>query len=641
MFNASVASPATRMALLIATAAMAFANPAVAQVPAPPASPLPVVSLEYDANGNFTKATKAGLATTNSYDSLNRRSQAIDARSKTTRFSYTGQDDLSQVTDPRNLVTRYPRNGFGDATGLISPDTGTQNFTLDAAGNLLTRIDARGVSDTYGYDPLNRLKSVVYNQSGQPTQSILWGYDQTGPGFSNGIGRLTSTQFAWPGLYSGWATYAYDAKGRLLNTVQSVSSPGSSATLSTGYGYDAAGHVVSITYPSGRVLNIPHSGGQPLGMSLTAAGGGTTSSLLTDLQFEPGPGGQGPARSWNWQLDSGTLAHARVFDSVGRMVRHPLGGAVRDISYDAADRIIGYTHWNAISGSPVAALDQGFGYDEVDRLTTVTTSVGSWSIGYDDNGNRTVVVQNTVNGAVTRNFTTDVASNRLLALDNPPRTFSPDAAGNVVADNTAGLSTAMLIDPSGRIARFDASNGTRSTSVSYGYDAFGHRVLKYNAATQTLDCRPTPAQLCSSSQWAVASNVYVHDQSGHLLGEYNLKGGVIREYVWLQDILVSVIDGTGSSPIIAYVQSDHLDTPRTVIDRAGRQRWTWISEPFGNSAPIENPLGFGAFRLNLRMPGQYHDVESGLEYNWNRTYDSGLGRYTQSDPLGIAASINT
>ena len=88
---------------------------------------------------------------------------------------------------------------------------------------------------------------------------------------------------------------------------------------------------------------------------------------------------------------------------------------------------------------------------------------------------------------------------------------------------------------------------------------------------------------------------------------------------------------------------DHLATPRLVADENQKTVWRWDqAEPFGNNPANEDPDGDGvAFDLPLRLPGQYYDRESGLHYNYFRDYDPSIGRYAESDPVGLGGGLNT
>ena len=93
---------------------------------------------------------------------------------------------------------------------------------------------------------------------------------------------------------------------------------------------------------------------------------------------------------------------------------------------------------------------------------------------------------------------------------------------------------------------------------------------------------------------------------------------------------------------VYYIETDHLNTPRLIANSTGTTVWRWDQgEPFGNDVPNNNPSGAGAFDFNLRFPGQYFDRETNLAYNMARDYDSSIGRYVESDPIGLDGDLNT
>jgi RHS repeat-associated protein len=86
-----------------------------------------------------------------------------------------------------------------------------------------------------------------------------------------------------------------------------------------------------------------------------------------------------------------------------------------------------------------------------------------------------------------------------------------------------------------------------------------------------------------------------------------------------------------------YVHNDHLGTPQVMTDRGGIQVWRAVYDPFGR-ATVNTTTNIN---LNVRFPGQYHDIETGFYYNYFRYYDPQLGRYLTSDPIDLDGGPNT
>lgn len=586
--------PLGRIGLLILFALLGTPAPAQA----------PVTSYRYDAEGNLIARQgplpAAGALhdlTTYTYDALNRLIQETNPLAGITRYSYDGLGQLSTVTDPRGLVTRYTVDGLGKLSQEVSPDRGSLSARHDAAGNRVAHTDARGRTATYTYDALDRLTGVAF----QDGSALGYRYDEG----DHGIGRLTAT--TWPG---GETRFAYDPHGRVTRKQdQHAGGP----RFEVGYTYQD-GRLTQLGYPSGRILHLDYdAAGQVAGLSLDAT------PLATHIRYLP----FGAPASWIW--GHGTVA-ARRFDQDGRPTELPFTArGLRQIGYDPASRI------TALSDPAQRAHDQTYTYDLLDRLTG-WTSYGSWQrFHYDANGNRTRVERN----GQPYDYTTAADSNRLLSAAGSERTrvFRHDAAGQIVGDglitwsyNDRGRLAAVTlpgpvigqfirVDPAG-VRHVSVTRGA-PISVRYTHDAFGQRLRK----TGTL-----------------GTTHFVYDEQGQLLGEYDASGAVRQEYVYLAGHLLGIVRGPNAE--IFYAYTDPVGRPWVVTDAEDRPRWHWPLAPFGDWPPSENPSGLGPFTLNLRFPGQYFDKETSTHYNYFRDYDPAIGRYLQTDPIGLAGGIN-
>lgn len=77
---------------------------------------------------------------------------------------------------------------------------------------------------------------------------------------------------------------------------------------------------------------------------------------------------------------------------------------------------------------------------------------------------------------------------------------------------------------------------------------------------------------------------------------------------------------------------NHLGLPDALTDQDGNIAWAAEYDPWGNVQNEHNPH---QLKQAIRLPGQYHDPETGLYYNRHRYYDPALGSYINQDPIGL------
>ena len=553
----------------------------------------------YDANGNPDQITDPrSHVTDNDYDPLNRLSKTVQdlggVAPAQTSFEYDALDNLTKVTDPKGLDTTYTYNGLSDLKTLSSPDTGTTNYGYDSGGNRQTQTDQKGITATYSYDALNRLTGITY-----PTTSlnVAYVYDtpgavcQTGETF--GKGRLAKITDA-----SGSTSYCYGRFGDLLRKVQVTNSK----VFTVRYGYDRAGRMTSLTYPDGTVADYIRDG---LG-NITETGLTRPSQprvvVMTGATYAP----FGPSTGWAYP-GGRTLARpldqdyrpSKVFDG-------STGGLSLSFGFDPAGNLD--TLQDGLQSQTLAH----YRYDGLNRLDQTQdgpTSTPIETYTYNTTGDRLSTI---VNPSVTTNYTYPATNHRLVGVGGVARV--PDANGNTTS--IGGTAKVFRFNDANRMDQVKASG---TALMNYVYNGKSEQVRRYLGTANTYT---------------------VYDEAGHWLGDYANTGAPVQQAVWMDDLPVGL-----SADKLYFVEPDHLGTPRVVVDPSRNVtvwRWDLNGEVFGATAPSQDPdLDGTNFVFNLRYPGQRYDSATGLNYNINRDYEAGTGRYSASDPIGQRGGINT
>ncbi|MDQ0568340.1 RHS repeat-associated protein [Variovorax paradoxus] len=613
------------------------------------------VNLMYDANGNLTRR-RNGLNQDTNYgrDGLGRLVSVLNPNSNVfATLKYNALDAVTEAKDFKGVATTYARDAQGNATAESSADTGGASTQYDALGLPNQITDALGQATTITRDALGRPTNLVFADGKTTTLR----YDLS----ANSKGYLSEIVDR-----SGTTEYTRDGFGRVTLKKQTLAN-GSVQQVS--YSYNPNGTLASIGYPNngGLLTHSYDATGRLTALSLNG------NPLVTGIAWNP----LGQPTAWTWAFASPSLAASRSYDTAGRMTATEFSSYV----YDAAGRITSLTQTLYAPGdtdpthSTIGASDITWtvGYNAVGRITGFNATGSTAGFGYDANGNRSSSTRVLGTQSTSRSYTVGATSNQLTGFtqsingaSSTSVTYGYNANGDLVSD---GLRS-YTYDAEGRLAAATTGATDVSPTTRYAHNALGQRVFKTEPLyppgqgdeadpgfMQSLIAFFTKLWNPTANQAEQLGYAYVYDENGTLISEAGSGGANSAgqaSYIYLPTAngpmpVAAVINGATYA-----VHSDHLNTPRKLTNSDGQAVWQWSYSAFGEDKPTiaknrfanlditPNPgtTSLSEVKFNLRYPGQYADEESGLFYNYFRSYDARTGRYSQPDPIGLGGGWN-
>jgi RHS repeat-associated protein len=380
-----------------------------------------------------------------------------------------------------------------------------------------------------------------------------------------------------------------------------------------GYGYDAAGNVISVSDGLGSttygydVLNRLDS--RTRGSRVVDYGYSATNQVTSIDYWGRGAVGYG-------------------YDNAGRLASlTPWGGAATGYSYRSSGQLAGISRPNTVATT--------YSYDTAGRLTGLhhvhggATTLNNIVYGLDANGNRDWMTDN--------DGLTDYVYDALYRLDavtypaipgGPPAAtidYSMDEVGNRTGDGA----TTYSHDASDRITNagfvYDANGNLLSDGVkSYEYDA-ANRLTKVISGSVTIDYAYDGwGNLIQESSNGITTE-FVLDERGALptiLGEVR-SDGAERLYAYGPEGFAAQMSVGGA---VEYPLVDGLGSVRHLTDGTGNLLLSRSYDAFGN---LRHSSGAGATRLGFT--GELQDQMTGLVYLRARHYHPALGRFLQRD----------
>lgn len=542
---------------------------------------------------------------------------------------------------------------FGRIVKTTLLDHGDKLASYDEANRLIRLTHADQSSVHYQYDIRGRLIHKQYQDpKGNDQGTTLLTYE--GALLKTALDPEQTTQ-----------TH-YDSLGR--KTGESVQLRGLTQTFHTSQSYDPeTGLIARQGLANGQVMEIARAearqGATPKAMHLRSAGVAWLLNrsehflprkvyekiahflplyiLVEDIQIDPFDG-------LNAFTSGNGIKTARSFDHEGRLTKQ------------VVDKL-GTTRYEYQVGPRIRAIEQQPAHERLTPAIQTATPIRS---EFNYSGFGALMPEESSSSGLLKIAAKSTGDTQkgIVATTGPAQleaTLGAAATGRLRTRDILG----RLIDDGhhrysyssrGQLAELRDSQ-TNKLIASYRYDSLGHRIAK--------TVHPSRA---NSKIRAETKTTYFLWQDNALVAEINEEGKLITQYFYLSNIdavhaprLTPIAKWEGQSDPqnpskkdrLLFIHADHRGAPLVMTDLS--QKVVWALDERENAWGAENPSGRliaigqqgfstakaqevarDAANLNLRLPGQYYDVESRLHDNFNRTYNPSVGRYLQPDPLG-------
>jgi RHS repeat-associated protein len=600
-----------------------------------------------------------GLQTKYTYNALNKLVKT-EQGNQVRRFRY---DSLGRLTHQKLAEAEATLNLAGQwTTAGTANDRWSDVFTYDERSNLVSRKDARGVKTTFKYkdtnnvdDPLNRLQSISYDLSDVPgtltvlpAATITYQY-RSKTVVTDAIDVTQVRQIDTAGVSS--EVLVYDTEGRLQE--KQFTFNGRPHSMKTTYSYDAASRINQVTYPEqyrDNILNPIRKAVVPSYDAASRINGLKVNTVdyasqvtynaanqITSALIGTGPNQVTETYTYDplTELMSGQTVKRGATTLLDYSYGYKLGYCDNPLAICSGDPIFEF-HTGQLTlvtnnGPSTAWKRQYYQYDELSRLKSAHQYTWiqqpkppngnfQWeqkthwlqNYSYDRFGNRTTVAASNNTGLPVaqdgyQSLSFEETSNRITTAG-----FQYDFAGNQLQNNTG---QSFVYDAAGRLVT--VKNGA-TTVATYTYGSSNKRLITQTGTESSTD----KTYYVWEGNSVIAEYV---EQTSATMPKWS------KNYVYLGNRLLASESPNGGAEIVHYHHPDRLSTA-LVTNNVDTTSFTQTNLPFGTA------LDPGAPEVTKRRFTSYdRSATTGLDYAINRHYDPRQGRFTQPDPIGMAA----